>query len=144
MFKKAISILVACLFVAAMTGFVFAADETAPATAPAMTGEKPAAAGEAKPAEAKPAKKSKKSKKAAEKTMAGTVKSVDAAANTITIEKKGKETSFETTDKTKVTGAKDMSEIAAGDKVTVKYHEKEGKMIAESIKKATAAKKGMK
>lgn len=131
--KKLVALMVACLFLVSVMGIVMAAEQAAPS---AKT-EKPAAAAPAKPAEKAPAKHGKE----APKTMTGAVKSVDIAANSIMIEKKGKEASVKVTDKTKFMGVKGLAELAAGDKVTVKYTEKEGQKVAASVKKVTEMKK---
>ncbi|OGW60942.1 MAG: hypothetical protein A2V83_00190 [Nitrospirae bacterium RBG_16_64_22] len=116
--------------------------------------------GEAKPAAAAPAKAEKKAehpgepakaeKKAAKKAKAhqvtGSVKAVDAKANTLTVVKKvkkeEKEVVLSCTDKTKFKGVKGLADVKAGDKVTAKYSEKDGKNVASSVDvKAAPAKK---
>ncbi len=86
------------------------------------------------PAEKAPAAEKKAEKK--EKTMVfkGDVTAVDAAAKTITVKgAKGEET-FD------VSGVKNADKIKAGDKVTVRYAEKDGKKVAKSVQVASAKK----
>jgi hypothetical protein len=57
----------------------------------------------------------------------GEVTTMDAAAKTMTVKGKKGEMTFD------VSGAKMKGEAKAGDKVTVKYVEKDGKMMASSV-----------
>ena len=59
---------------------------------------------------------------------------VDAAAKTITVKGKKADMTFD------VSGVKGAEDIKAGDKVVVKYTEKDGKMVASSVKKAAVKK----
>jgi hypothetical protein len=68
-------------------------------------------------------------------TFKGTVTGMDAAKNMLTVKGEKKDMSFN------VAGAKwadykAMDEVKAGDKVVVKYVEKEGKMMATTVGKA--------
>ncbi|MEW6214978.1 MAG: hypothetical protein AB1478_07250 [Nitrospirota bacterium] len=131
--KKAIAIIVAVLFVFVITSVSFAVEEKKAAPAPAEKKAEPA----------KPAEKPKV------KVVTGEVKAVDAVAKTITVAKKVKgkveETVVTVDDKTKITLGKEkktLADVKAGDKVTVKYTQVDGKNVAKSvaIKTAPAAK----
>jgi ribosomal protein S1 len=124
--KKAISIFVALLFVFAMASLSLAAEEKKAAPAPAPIEKK------AEPA--KPAEKPKVHQ------VTGDVKAVDAKAMTVTVSKmmkgKAEETVVTASDKTKIMMGKEkkmLADVKAGDKVTVKYTEAEGKKMAKSI-----------
>jgi len=145
--KKTIAILVAALFVFALASVSFAADAKKATPAPAPMVEKkeaPAAATEMKKAPAKV------------KQVTGEVKAVDTKAMTLTVTKKMKtkaeDTMVTVNDKTKIMMGKDkklLADLKVGDKVTVKYSEADGKMVAKSVaikteeKKAEAATKPM-
>lgn len=76
----------------------------------------------------------KEEKKAAKpKTMSATgeVASVDAKMGMLAVKVKGKEMSF-------TAATKALEKVKAGDRVTVSYTEKEGKMMASSVKAAKA------
>lgn len=78
----------------------------------------------------------KEEKKAAKpKTMSATgeVASVDAKMGMLAVKVKGKEMSF-------TAATKALEKVKAGDRVTVSYTEKEGKMMASSVKAAKAKK----
>lgn len=128
--KKVIALIVAVLFVFAVASISFAAEEKKAAPAPA---EK----------KAEPAKKAPKVTQ-----VTGEVKAVDAAAKTITVAKKVKgkvdeETVVAVDDKTKITLDKEkktLADVKAGDKVTVKYTEVDGKNVAKSVAIKPAAK----
>ena len=129
--KKAITIFVAVLFVFAMASISFAADEKA---APAPVEKKAA-----------PAKTSAKTKV---KQVSGEVKAVDMQAMTVTVTKmvkgKAQESVVTVSDKTSVMMGKEkkaLADVKAGDKVTVKYTEVEGKKVAKSIAIHEAEKK---
>jgi len=121
--KKVIVSVVALLFVLSVTGLSFAteekkaAPEAAPAAAPAKAEEK----------KAEPAKK----EKAKVHQITGDVTAVDATAKTVTIKGKDKDVTLG------ASGIKDLT-VKVGDKVTARYTEKEGKMVAKSIKAAKA------
>ena len=120
--KKAIAIMVAVLFVFAFTSVSFAAEKKA---APAPMEQKAA------PEAAKPVVE-----KAKIKMVTGEVKAVDAAAMTVTVAKKGKETVVTVNDKTKIMMGKEkktLADVKAGDKVTVRYTEADGKNMAKSV-----------
>ncbi len=76
----------------------------------------------------------KKAVKEKSKKFAGEVTAVDMAAKTLTVKGKKADMTFD------VTNAKMKVEPKAGDKVFVKYTEKDGKMVAKLV----AAKKGSK
>lgn len=129
--KKAIAIFVAVLFVFAMASVSFAAEEKKAAPAPA-------------PAE----KKMEPAVKAKVKQVSGDVKAVDIKAMTITVTKmmkgKAEETMITVGDKTKIMMGKEkkaLADVKAGDKVTVKYTEAEGKNMAKSVAIHEAEKK---
>jgi hypothetical protein len=108
----------------------FAQTPAAPKAAPAVS-EKAAPATTATPAPA-PEKKATKEKALKFK---GKVAAFDAAAKTLTVKGKKAEKVFDVTD---VKMGKDPK---AGDKVVVKYTEKDGKLTAKSVKPAKKDKK---
>lgn len=121
--KKAIAIIVAVLFVFALTSISFAAEKKA---APAPMEKK----------EASPAKVEEK--KAPEKVMSvtGDVVAVDAKAMTLTVKGKKGDVALSTNDKTTVKMGKEkkaLADVKVGDKAKVKYTEVDGKNIAKSI-----------
>lgn len=114
--KKAITIIVAVLFVFALTSISFAAEEKK-AEGAAMPVEKPKV-----------------------KQVTGDVKAVDATAKTVTVTKKMRDKAMDTVvtvdDKTKIMMGKEtkaLADVKAGDKVRVKYTEIGGKNVAKSI-----------
>ncbi|OGW61524.1 MAG: hypothetical protein A2Y48_01370 [Nitrospirae bacterium RIFCSPLOW2_12_42_9] len=107
--KKVIVSVVALLFVLSVTGLSFAAEEK----------------------KAEPAKKEKTNVH----QITGDVTAVDATAKTVTIKGKGKDKDKDVT--LGASGIKDLT-VKVGDKVTARYTEKEGKMVAKSIKAAKA------
>jgi ribosomal protein S1 len=127
--KKVIAIIVSLVFVLSFAGLSFAADKAAKMEdkkAPAEAAEKKA-----------PAKV---------KSITGEVAAVDAKANTVTVKVKKGDVTVMTDAKTKVMMGKEKkmaADVKAGDKVTVKYTEADGKMMAKSIaiKPAEAEKK---
>jgi pyruvate dehydrogenase E2 component (dihydrolipoamide acetyltransferase) len=115
--------LVACGFVLAQE-----AATTAPAAAPA--------AEKAAPAKAAPAKKE------AVKTVAGTIVSVDAIANTVIIKTKKAEDTLTVNDKTVIkAGGKvvALADLKAETKVGASYKMEEGKMVAVKISEKPVA-----
>lgn len=132
--KKTIAIIVSLLFVLSLAGLSFAAEKAAaPAAAPAK----------AAPAEkkAEPAKIEEKKAPAKIKQVTGEVKSVDAKA--ITVKGKKADVTVNVDDKTKIMAGKEkkaLADVKAGDKVSVKYTEAEGKNMAKSIAIKPAAK----
>jgi Cu/Ag efflux protein CusF len=100
-------------------------------TVTAAFAEQPAA----KPAE--PAKKAEKPAKEKVKQITGEVKAIDTVGKTITVKSKKQELTIAVTDE-------QIKDVKAGDKLVVKYTEKDGKATAESVKKvaAKAEKKG--
>jgi ribosomal protein S1 len=127
--KKIIALIIAALFVFALTSVSFAAEAKKAAPAPMVEKkEAPATAAEVKKAPVKV------------KQVTGEVKAVDAKAMTLTVTKKMKgkaeDTAVTVDDKTKITMGKDkkvLADVKVGDKVTVKYSETDGKMVAKSI-----------
>lgn len=112
--KKTILIIVAVLFIFALTSVSFAAEKKAEM--------------------AKPAEKPKVS------YVAGKVKAIDTVAQTITIAKKAKgkeqETVVTVDEKTSITmgkAKKMLADVKVGNNVTVKYSEVEGKNVAKSV-----------
>jgi ribosomal protein S1 len=127
--KRAIAIIVSVLFVLSVAGLSFAAEKAA-TPAPA---EKKAAPAEKK--EAAPAKAEKKAP-AKVKQVTGEVAAVDAAAKTLTVKGKKGDVALTADDKTTVKIGKEkkaLGDVKAGDKVTVKYAEMDGKNVAKSI-----------
>ncbi len=121
--KKTIAIIVAVLFVFALTSISFAAEKKA---APAPVEKK-----EAAPVKAE-------EKKAPEKVMSvtGDVVAVDAKAMTLTVKGKKGDVALSTNDKTTVKMGKEkkaLADVKVGDKVKVKYTEVDGKNIAKSV-----------
>lgn len=119
--KKAIAIFVTVLFVFAMASLSFAAEEKKMAPAPAE-------------------KKMEPAEKTKVKQVSGDVKAVDMKAMTVTVSKtmkgKAEETVVTVGDKTKIMMGKEkktLADVKAGDKVTVKYTEAEGKNMAKSV-----------
>lgn len=112
--KKILALVMALVFVFT-TAVVFA--------------EKPAA----KPAE--PAKKAEATKEKV-KQISGEITAIDTAGKTITVKSKKQELTIGVTDE-------QIKDLKAGDKVVVKYTEKDGKLTAKSVKKTgkTAEKK---
>ena len=120
--KKALAIIIAVLFLFALTSVSFAVEkkEAAPVKAEEKAMEKKA-----------PAKV---------KQVSGEVAACDTKAMTITISKKMKGKAVETVvtvdDKTKIMMGKEkkaLADVKAGDKVTVKYTEVDGKNVAKSV-----------
>jgi Cu/Ag efflux protein CusF len=126
--KKAVSIILALLFVFAITSISFAVEEKKAAPA---TEEK-----------AMPAEKTKV------KQVTGDVKAVDMKAKTITVTKtmkgKAEETVATVDDKTKIMMGEEkkaLADVKVGEKVKVVYKEVEGKNVAKSITIMPAEKK---
>ncbi len=111
--KKAIAIIVSVLFVFALTSVSFAVDK--PAVAPAK--DAPVKAEKKAPVKVKQA--------------TGEVTAVDAKAKTITVKGKKGDVVIAVDDKM-------IADVKAGDKVTAKYTEADGKNTAKSVKKAAA------
>ncbi|GAQ94358.1 hypothetical protein TAGGR_1538 [Thermodesulfovibrio aggregans] len=121
--KKILAVVMALVFAFTVT----AAFAEQPAAKPAEPAKK---AEPAKPAE-KPAKKEKV------KQITGEVTAVDTVGKTITVKSKKQELTIGVTDE-------QIKDVKAGDKVVVKYTEKDGKLTAKSVKKVApkAEKKG--
>lgn len=118
----------------------FAQTPAAPKTTPAkpVVTEKAAPASAPTPAPAPEKKADKKATKEKVRQYTGEVTAMDAAAKTLTVKGKKGEKTFDVTD------VKMEKELKAGDKVMVKYTEKDGKMTANSVKAVKAAKKAEK
>jgi len=128
--KKAIAIVLSLVLMFAFTAVTFAAEKAA---APAEKKEAAPAKKEAAPAAKKEAAPAKK---AAKKQVTGEVTAVDAKANTLTVKGKKGDVTVSTDDKTKVVAGKDkktLADVKAGDKVTVKYTEADGKNTATKV-----------
>lgn len=125
--KKGLMIVLAVLISVAFVTTVFAqaqkdAKPAAPAAAPA-----PEKKAEAKVEAKKEAPKAQEFK--------GEFVSADAKAKTLVAKDEKGEATFD------VAGIKKLAKFAAGDKIVVKYTEKDGKKVASSVKKAPAEKK---
>ena len=136
--KTFVSLFVAVAFAAGFAGATAAQTTT---TAPAPAAEKKAE---------KPAAEKKSEKKMSAKNASGTVKSAAADSIVVTGKDKGKETdwTFSVDPKTKIKkGGKDATaaDVKAGDSVSVRYMDHDGKMVAQSVTVkgggSTAAKK---
>lgn len=122
--KNALRVLVVALTILAFSGLSFAQAKPATPATPAA-----------------PAKE--KAEKA--KTVRGEVASVDAKKGTLTVKTKDKEVDLTADAKTKSA----LDKVKVGDMVRVSYSEKDGKMVATSVKaestsKATKSEKGTK
>lgn len=109
--KKAIAIIVSALFVLSVAGLSFAAEQKA---APAAEKKAPAKV----------------------QQVNGEVGAVDAAAKTLTVKGKTGDVALTIDDKTSVkvgNEKKALADVKAGNKVTVKYTEMNGKNVAKSI-----------
>ncbi|HYA26682.1 MAG TPA: hypothetical protein VEE82_01665 [Thermodesulfovibrionales bacterium] len=116
--KKAIAIIVSALFVLSVAGLSFAAEQKA-APAPEQK--------EAAPAKKAPVKVQQ---------VTGEVGAVDAAAKTLTVKGKKGDVALTADEKTSVkvgNEKKALTDVKAGNKVTVKYSEINGKNVAKSI-----------
>ena len=121
--KKVIAIFVSVIFVFAFASMSLAAEKAAPAPAPMEKKAEPAATAKPKVHQ-----------------VTGDVKAVDMKAMTIAVTKmmkgKAEETMITVGDKTKIMMGKEkkaLADVKAGDKVTVKYTEAEGKNMAKSV-----------
>ena len=65
--------------------------------------------------------------------VSGEVTAVDVAANTLTIKGKKGEFVLTTTDKTKFAEGMTLADVKVGDKLSAKYSEKDGKMMAWKV-----------
>jgi carnitine O-acetyltransferase len=118
--KKTIAIVLSLIFVFAVTSVSFAAEAKKEA-APKAEAKK----------EAAPKAEAKKAAKTVQVT--GDVAAVDAKANTITVKGKKGDVVIAVDDKTKMPKGKTIADVKAGDKVTVKYAEADGKNTAKSV-----------
>ena len=126
--KKAIAFIVAMIFALGLSAAVFAAEEQVPVTAPAPAEKKEAAP-------AKPAIK--------KMWVTGEVTAVDAKAMTLTVKGKKGDVALMAEEKTRIRMGKEkktIMDVKVGDRVTVRYTEMDGKMVAKSITIKTAAK----
>ena len=134
--KKLLSLLVALVFIAGMTGLAAAQGA---ATTPEKKMDKPAEKKMDKPADKMSGEKMEKGdKKMAAKHAKGTVKSAAADSIVVAGKEKGKdaEWTFAVDPKTKIKkGGKDImaADVKAGDSVQLKYMEMGGKATAESV-----------
>jgi len=111
--KKALALIISVLFVFAVASMSFAAEEKKAETVP-MEKKSPAKV----------------------KQVTGEVTAVDAKAKTVTVKGKKGDVTAMIDDKTKIMMGKDtktLADVKAGDKVTLKYSEADGKMMAKSI-----------
>ena len=139
--KTLVSLFVAVAFAAGFAGATAAQTTT---TAPAPAAEKKAEG------DKKAATEKKSEKKMSAKNASGTVKSAAADSIVVSGKDKGKETdwTFAVDPKTKIKkGGKDATaaDLKAGDSVSVRYMDHDGKMVAQSVTVkgggSTAAKK---
>ena len=65
--------------------------------------------------------------------VSGEVTAVDTAANTFTIKGKKGEVVLTTTDRTRFAEGKTLADVKVGDKLSAKYSEKDGKMMAWKV-----------
>jgi microtubule-associated protein 1 len=122
----------ALISVAFVTG-VFAQAPAAPKATSAPEKAAPALEKAAAPAPT-PEKKVEKKEPAKVHQYSGEVTAMDATAKTLTIKGKSGDKTFDVTD------VKMKKEAKAGDKVMVKYTEKDGKMVAKSVEMKAAEK----
>jgi hypothetical protein len=124
--KKTLLIVLAVLISVAFVTTVFA--QTTDKAASKATAEKAA-----KPAAEKAAKAEAKKEAPKVQEFKGDFVSADAKAKTLVAKDDKGEVTFSV--------AKKIAKFAAGDKIIVKYTEKDGKKVASSVKKAPAEKK---
>ena len=134
--KKMLKLVVVALITLAFSAVSFAAPATpaTPATPASPAVEK------SEKVEKKVEAKEKKASKAKAKAISATgeLVSVDAKTGMLAVKVKDKEMSF--TAQTKA-AKQSLEKVKVGDMVSVSYTEKEGKMVASSIKAAKAKKK---
>jgi uncharacterized protein YxeA len=119
--KKILSVVLSLIFVFALTSASFA-EENKEAAAPAV--------------------EQKEAVKRIQVT--GDITALDAAAKTFTVKGRKGDVALSVDDKTKITAGREtktLADLKAGDKVTVKYTEIEGKNMAKSVKIKTASEK---
>ncbi|MBI5375043.1 MAG: hypothetical protein HZA77_06380 [Candidatus Schekmanbacteria bacterium] len=131
MSRKLVVAAIAVVFITGICGTAIAADQVSPSkNTPSSSASKPTA-----PAENKSSGKKEEKTKA----LSANVKSVDAAAKTLTVEKKTKKgiktIVININEKTKFQNAKSLSEITAGNKVEIKYTKASKKKVALEIVK---------
>lgn len=99
-----------------------------------------------KAAMGKPAAETKSApamKKGKMTSVKGEITEVDPAGNNVKVKEKDKEVTINVTDKTMITAGKtkrSLADLKAGDKVVAKFTEEDGKMVARSIRVASAGK----
>jgi Cu/Ag efflux protein CusF len=128
--KKILSVVVSLVIIFAFTAVSFAAEQEAAPAAPAEKMEK-----------------THHMKKAHHRRIMGEVTAVDAAAGTITLKHKKGDVTISVDAKTKIMAGKEkksIGDVKAGEKVTVKYKEEDGKNVATGVYIKTAAKKAKK
>jgi phage baseplate assembly protein gpV len=118
MMKKTIALIVSFLFVFSVAGLAFAQEKEGAAPAPAKEEKK---------------MPEKKHKKKVRHYVHGEVTAVDAAANTLTVKGKKGEMTLTVDDKTRFPKGMTLADVKAGEKLTVRYMEADGKMMATSI-----------
>ncbi len=116
--KKTVALVVSFLFVFAVTGLSFSQEQKEAAPAPTKEEQK---------------MPERKHAKQARHYMHGEVTAVDAAANTLTVKGKKGEVTFMIDEKTKFDKGMTLADVKVGDKLTVKYAEMGGKMMARNI-----------
>lgn len=100
---------------------------------PSVTAQSAAPAQEQKPGTEKPAKPAATQ---ATRRHVGTVKAVDPAAKTLTVEAKSGEVTITIGDKTTIRRGKDtvrLEDLRTGDQITVVYGDQDGKHVARRI-----------
>jgi len=125
--KRILSVVLSLIFVFAVTSMAFAAETKDAAAAPAVEQKETAA----------PAKEAAKRVQ-----VTGEITALDAAAKTFTVKGRKGDVALSIDDKTKIKAgkeAKTLADLKAGDKVTVKYTETDGKNMAKSIEIKTAS-----
>ena len=118
------TLLVTAVAVSLFGGLVGVASATSHAATPATKETKPASEKAAKPTAGKTGRH------------VGTVKAVDAAGKTLTVEEKSGAATLTVTDNTTIKRGKDtvkLEDLKAGDPVTVVYTQQDGKDVARSI-----------
>jgi len=128
--KKILSVVLSLVFVFAVTSISFAAENKEAVAAAPVVEQKEAATA--------------KKEKAKSTQVTGEITAVDAAANTFTVKGRKGDVTLSVDDKTKIMAGKEVKTLAdlkAGEKVTVKYIETDGKNMAKGVKIKTASEK---
>lgn len=120
--KKILSVVLSLIFVFALTSASFAEENKEAAATPAV-----------------------EQKEAAKRVqVTGEIAVLDAAAKTFTVKGRKGDVTLSVDDKTKITAGREtktLADLKAGEKVTVKYTESDGKNTAKSVKIKTASEK---